>query len=276
MKRLTHIILLSMLAAQGRAQILSVPLVAQEQSNWCWAGCSKCILNYYGNTLSQCTIADYTRRTITWGSMGTTDCCTNPHLGCDSTNYEAGHAGSIQDILLHFSHIQSIEQVGPLTQTQITSLIGSNKLFVAFWSWYSGGGHFVVGNGLVGSNVYFMNPWPGEGHSIATYSHMVNDGNHRWDYSLPITTLPSEISEVSTLESQFVYPNPSHGIIHFGVGATKSNISIYSVSGQCVYNTIILPGRNAEADLTVQPKGIYIVEYIDENGRKNHTKLALN
>jgi hypothetical protein len=124
--------------------------------------------------------------------------------------------------------------------------------------------------------IYFMNPWPGEGNSIATYSHMVNDGNHRWDYTLSLITLPSEVISVSPTEKELIYPNPSKGLIHISAGITESEISIYNISGQCVYATKTEQGKITNADLTHLPKGIYIVESSIENGARTHTLLELN
>ena len=37
-----------------KAQILLVPEIIQEQNQWCWAGVSKCVLDYYGSSVQQC------------------------------------------------------------------------------------------------------------------------------------------------------------------------------------------------------------------------------
>src|SRR6185437_8312909 len=171
------------------AQILPVSLVVQEQDQWCWAGCSKCILNYYGDSVNQCDIAEYTRTVATWHSFGSTNCCINSSLGCNYWNYNGGYAGSIWDILYHFDSIANIVEDYTLTTDEIAAQLSANHLFVEHWSWPGGGGHFVVGYGISGSgrsaSIYYMNPWPGEGLNICTYSWMLsgsNDmGDHTWD-----------------------------------------------------------------------------------------------
>src|ERR1043166_5424105 len=80
------------------AQVLTVPQVIQEQDQWCWAGTTKCVLDYYGYPHDQCEIAEYARSVISWHSFGTTDCCVDPSLGCNYWNYNYGSAGSMQDI----------------------------------------------------------------------------------------------------------------------------------------------------------------------------------
>lgn len=38
---------------------LSVPLVTQENSQWCWSASSKAVLNFYAKTPSQCQIVNW-------------------------------------------------------------------------------------------------------------------------------------------------------------------------------------------------------------------------
>ena len=84
------------------AQTLQIPVVAQEQTDWCWAAVSKCVLEYYGYSHTQCEIAEYTRSVSTWHNYGTTPCCTDALQGCNYGNYNYGQTGSIEDILAHF------------------------------------------------------------------------------------------------------------------------------------------------------------------------------
>lgn len=45
--------------ATASATILDVPQKYQEKSQWCWAGCSQAILEYYGTIVPQTDIAAY-------------------------------------------------------------------------------------------------------------------------------------------------------------------------------------------------------------------------
>src|SRR5512140_1901508 len=97
---LLNISLLVLIDLKG--QILPVTLVIQEQNQWCWAAVSKCALDYYGHSVSQCAIAEYTRTTATWHDFGKQKCCDFPTGNCNYWNYDWGYSGSISDILKHF------------------------------------------------------------------------------------------------------------------------------------------------------------------------------
>jgi hypothetical protein len=182
-----------LLASSGllKSQVLSVNEVIQEQNQWCWAAVSACALQYYCYPKEQCEIAEYTRTVATWHNFGTTDCCVNPNLGCNYWNYNWGYPGSIQDILLHFGNIQNSGIPSSINQTAILSDIQNNRLFIIRWGWTSGGGHFIVGHGLVDNNLYYMDPWYGEGLKIADYAWVVSGGNHTWTHTNRITATPN-------------------------------------------------------------------------------------
>ncbi|MCX6283604.1 MAG: hypothetical protein NTW31_05145, partial [Bacteroidetes bacterium] len=176
---------------QLNGQVLNVPEIIQEQNQWCWAGVSACALDYYCTPTAQCTIAEYTRTVATWYNFGSTDCCVNPNLGCNYWNYNWGYPGSIQDILVHFDNISNNGVGSYLSLAEITSNIQLNRVFIIRWGWTAGGGHFVVGHGISGNNIYYMNPWYGEGLKIATYTWMKSDGNHTWTHTNELTVSPA-------------------------------------------------------------------------------------
>ncbi|MFZ1678528.1 MAG: C39 family peptidase [Saprospiraceae bacterium] len=171
------------------AQIMSIPEVIQEQTNWCWAACTKCILGYYNYSFSQCEIAEYTRSVSTScnpNNYGSVNCCTNPNQGCNQWNYNWGCPGSMQDILIHFGNITTYSLGSTITTAQIHVETASNHPFLFRWGWYSGGGHFLVGYGISGSNIYYMNPLPGYGDEISNYNWVVDDGIHSWTHTQTI------------------------------------------------------------------------------------------
>ncbi len=174
-----------------KSQVLDVNEVIQEQNQWCWAAVSACALQYYCYPKEQCEIAEYTRTVATWHNFGTTDCCVNPNLGCNYWNYNWGYMGSIQDILLYFGNIQNSGVPAPLNQSAILSDIQNNRLFIIRWGWTSGGGHFIVGHGLVDNSLYYMDPWYGEGLKIADYAWVVSGGGHTWTHTNRITVTPN-------------------------------------------------------------------------------------
>lgn len=178
-----------LLPVLSQAQVLSVPAVVQEQTEWCWAAVSSAVLGYYKKPLSQCAIADYTRTKATWHDFGQVDCCTSPSGMCNSWNYNWGYPGSIQDILQN-SGIENVGNPGSLTLAQIRTEIQAKRPFVIRWAWTAGGGHFIVGSGVVDSTVYYMNPWPGEGAKISDYAWLVSNSEHSWQGTNTMKTTP--------------------------------------------------------------------------------------
>jgi len=180
-----------------KAQVLNVPLVIQEQTNWCWVASSKCVLDYFGYVNAQCTIAEYTRTVATWHNFGTMNCCTDPSQGCNYWNYNWGYAGSIEDILNHFGNLHTNNLVTSLTIAQIQTEINAARPFIFRWGWYSGGGHFLVGHGISGTDMYYMNPLPGYGYEISNYYWVLDDGSsHTWTHTqtLCIPSIPGSIT----------------------------------------------------------------------------------
>lgn len=201
-------IILTCFSFSIRAQVLNVGKNEQEHDQWCWSACSKTILDYYGFPKSQCQIADWTRTTATFYNFGSTPCCTDATKGCNYWNYNSGSAGSIQEILVHFGKLQNTS-VSALTQAQVKSELGLNHLFVIRWGWDAGGGHFIVGHGLNVNNLYYMNPWFGEGLKIGTYSWVSKGDTHTWTHTNKITSVTTGLPElVSDLKSSEAIPNP--------------------------------------------------------------------
>jgi hypothetical protein len=179
------------------SQYLTVPQVIQEQDQWCWAGSSACVLGYYGITISQCTIAEYTRLNATWHNFGSVNCCTDPSQGCNYWNYNWGYAGSMQDILRHWG----VDNYGAsfFSIPTIISELSAGRPFIFRWAWTSGGGHFLVGHGFSASDsmMSYMNPWFGEGLKIAKYSWILSSSDHKWTSTNQIATNPTPVQLVS-------------------------------------------------------------------------------
>ena len=181
--------------------VLSVKETFQEQNQWCWAGTSCCVLDYYGTTLAQCVIADYARTRITWRNFGSADCRAQPGGLCNYWNYNWGEDGSIEDILRHWGVSDATFGGGypgypvPLSLDTIRTEIDAKRPFILRWGWDGGGGHFLVGHGLVGDTVYYMNPWPGEGLGNGLYAWMCRGyamGSYfTWTHTNVMTTTPS-------------------------------------------------------------------------------------
>ena len=252
------------------AQILNFSAAIQEQDQWCWAGASKSILDYYGDTTLQCEIAEYTRSVATWHNFGNVDCCNDPTQGCNYWNYNYGYSGSIKDILIYFGGINNYGAASVLTEQQIASNLSQGKPFVIRWGWYSGGGHFVVGYGKSNNTIYYMNPWFGEGLKFADYNWVKDDGNHQWTHTNVITTSPMGINKalIKTQNNIKVFPNPSNGNFTIETGRLESNsqLQILNSQGQKVYSQKIENQSNKINFNLKLSSGLYFIQIIDKSG----------
>ncbi len=252
------------------AQILTVNEVLQEHTEWCWAGVSKCILDYYGNVTGQCEIAEYTRTVATWHDYGNTDCCTDPFQGCNYWNYLYGTDGSISDILVYFGNINNYGSSAAISENDIDIELSNGRPFVIRWGWYSGGGHFIVGHGKDDQTIYYMNPWYGEGLKFADYSWIVDDGIHEWTHTNILTTSPAGVfaNKIKPNNQIIIAPNPSGGHVTIQLD-TKINeemqIEIFNANGQIVYSEKFKDSIKKVQLFLCLPGGLYTVRAIRNN-----------
>ena len=217
------------------AQILKVPEITQEYDYWCWAGVSKCVLEYYGYSLRQCDIAEYARNVSTYYDYGSIPCCNNALQGCNNVNALWGEMGGVQDILVHFGNIRSYG-TGVISISDIQNNINQNRPFIISWRWLNGGGHLVVGHGIQNNNVYYMDPALFEGYKISTYENLKDNLWSKWYITLYLLDSP-EVSVIENVAKENVtaYPNPTTGQLTIAMNneqLTMNDIEIYNVVGQ--------------------------------------------
>ena len=251
------------------SQILDVKETIQEQDQWCWAGVSACILDFYGETTEQCEIAEYARTVITWHDFGSVNCCDDPSKGCNYWNYNYGNDGSIKDILTHFAEISNYGQASSLSTAEITQNLSEDKPFVIRWGWTSGGGHFLVGHGIKDNTIYYMDPWFGEGLKFAAYDWVINDGSHDWTHTNVLTT-PAVLGIKNNTFNQNIiaYPNPANNFIYIqNIQSNTAKIEIINLQGQIIVNEMISKADN-RINIQNLSKGIYILKVNELN---NHS-----
>lgn len=257
------VVIISFLRTES--QVLNVSAVIQEQNQWCWSGVSACILDYYNYPIEQCTVAEYTRNVATWHNFGSTDCCVNPNMGCNYWNYNWGYPGSIQDILIYFANIYNDGIASTLSEAEITSDIQNNRVFVIRWGWTSGGGHFLVGHGLIGTNLYYMNPWFGEGLKIGEYSWVCSGDNHTWTHTNRLSVTPTSVGDIESTENIRLYPNPVSNELMIETEGSGRNLkfNIIDASGQ-----VVSKGEVSDKIMLSTEKlapGLYLVKF--DNGK---------
>lgn len=252
--------------------VLGLQTTIQVQNQWCWSACSNCILKHYGITTTQCQIAEYTRTVATWYNFGSVNCCTTATAGCNYWNYMWGYAGSIDDILMQFGSIGVTNISNTISTSAIQTEINNNRPFVIRWGWTSGGGHFILGEGYDASNnIYYMNPWPGEGSKVAAYSWVVNDGVHSWTHTQKMTTNPPTTTTIKELPNGAdlvnVFPNPATDKINISSRFDITSVQLFDVAGKEIYfaknaNSINVKENNLA-------KGIYFVKIKGEDFSAN-------
>lgn len=267
MKKLILVFNLLIVMGLKSQTILGVPTVFQIENQWCWAGCTNSILSYYGFNTTQCQIAEYTRTVATWHSFGSTNCCTTASLGCNYWNYNWGYAGSMEDILFFFGNITDATVSNTLSIATISTEINAGRPFIIRWGWTSGGGHFIVGKGYdVSNNIYYMNPWPGEGSKIATYNWMVSDGVHNWTHTNKLLTNPTSLG-IQTIkynpEAIEIFPNPASEKIHILTSTAFHTIELTDFTGKKIFTSDF----SIEIDLKKYriSNGIYLLKLIGNN-----------
>lgn len=251
------------------SQVINVPQVIQEQTQWCWAASSACVLDYYGGNTAQCTIAEYTREVSTScnpNNYGTTNCCSNATLGCNQWNYNWGCPGSIQDILTHFGFIETNSISDSLSLAAVQTEITGGRPFIFRWGWSTGGGHFLVGYGVSGNNMYYMDPLVGEGYEINNYHWVTggtnSEGTHTWTHTQTIAN--AGIADFIQLQGITLSPNPASTNLNIAV-IQQAVIEILDVQGRLI-KSFTTTDNKASIDISSFAAGVYILKAKTEKG----------
>jgi hypothetical protein len=257
------------LQANIYSQVINVPSVIQEQTQWCWAASSACVLDFYGDITAQCTIAEYTREVSTScnsNNYGTTNCCSNATLGCNQWNYNWGCPGSIQDILTHFGFIETNSISDSLSLPAIQTEITAGRPFIFRWGWSTGGGHFLVGYGISGNNMYYMDPLVGEGYEINNYHWVTSgtnsEGTHTWTHTQTIAN--AGIADFSQLQQVILFPNPASTELSIEV-PQQAVIEISDVQGRLI-STFLITENKTNFNISDFAEGVYILKAKTEKG----------
>lgn len=189
------ILIVSSTPLSAKQKVLKVKERKQEQSQWCWAGVSQAVIEYFKKLIVQCRIVNY--------AWGRNDCCENPSSSiCNYWNYMYNCKGSIEDILDHWK-LDCTPLAKALTWAQTKKQIKKKKLNLASkdtankkikgypviirYGWYSGGGHFLVIRGFDtdGRKLHIMDPWFSCGYGIFTYKYVKHENyDHDWTHTL--------------------------------------------------------------------------------------------
>mgnify|MGYP001765156105 CR=1 FL=1 len=173
----------------AEAGTFHLPQKYQEMDQWCWAGCSQAILEYYGPVVTQTNIAIYgTGGVNTWNYL-----------------WGTGTSGSItrrgiREILQNFGGFFGNGTAGSVSETVVSNEMAALRPIVINWYWTTGGGHFVVSRGYVGGSMYLMDPW--DGPTVGTYAWVNSGDSHTWEYTLRLTNAPIYSNDLETAEAE--------------------------------------------------------------------------
>lgn len=152
---------------------LSVSLRAQETNMWCWAASGEMVMEFLGQSVSQCDEAN--RR------FGYSNCCSKPTPGdCVRGGWpEFGKYGFT---------FQQTNRAGLSWDALRTEISVRGRPFAFSWAWRGGGGHMMVVRGFFTANgtrfVSINDPWPpnaGDQRDI-TYEEYLEGSDHtHWD-----------------------------------------------------------------------------------------------
>ena len=137
---------------------LAVPMIFQEQTNWCWAACAEMVASYYGKQAPQCESANYL--------FGRNDCCNLPSSGPCNKPIPDNDPGAITRVYSHWGIQSQINY--PVSYEVLESEMASSRPVELAFLWNSGGGHaaLVIQTFLV---LWFLrwirvnDPWYGQG-----------------------------------------------------------------------------------------------------------------
>jgi hypothetical protein len=293
-KYIQHIVAFALIAlfnTNTNAQVVtgvSCPTTIQEQTNWCWAACSKMVYwNYGAGAINQCDAANVSKNlemNTGCGSLANSNlsACSSP-LTFNSPQAMYGCTGSLQSILSNYG-IASTSFASSLSAATVTTATNTKKLMIARWGWNNGGGHFVVINRYKAGNVYYNNPLSGA--VIWAYNTFLTaNGAGSWTHSLRMnnaaaygTTLNRGANEtpVKTIVNEFslnMYPNPATEkvtILMNGEKNNDNNISITDITGKVIFTQHYTKDiSSASINVASWNRGLY---FVSVNGDRKLTK----
>ena len=190
----------------AQAATVAVPYHSQEHTQWCWAGVSQMVLQYFGTSKTQTEIATYGIQ----NAVNNWNYLTGSYAATATDPWRNG----IDKILQNFGQINSTSFSRALSTTELDTEFTGSRPVIARLGWYdraghASGGHFVVVKGDTDGIISINDPWPDNGVLAMDYAHLTGDGvtagtytatsyAHRWTHSL---TMAAAIDVVFLIDS---------------------------------------------------------------------------
>lgn len=112
---------------------INVPMIKQEQTQWCWAACTDMIVHFYGNAgLRQCDCA-------AWLFANNT-CCISPS---SSPCNRPCQVNDVSRVLAQFG-VRSSSRNGTVPSLTLKNEVAAGRPVEVAYAWDGGGGHVAV------------------------------------------------------------------------------------------------------------------------------------
>ncbi len=273
---------------------VSITTYTQEQTQWCWAGCTRMVDWSYSTVTppSQCTIVNKANDQCDSGSCCSTlngtrpSACTTP-ASSNFPNNMGSCNGSLAWLINNYAGANTFAS-GSKTYSTVSSNLTNKKMMVARWGWTSGGGHFVVIYGCYQFNyvgqVSYANPASG---SKVTESHSYFNSNssRTWTHTITMNggTVRREIATQMTAEElgglYSIYPNPTIGVVTIQRTDNSDDVLNYSIKnalGQIIAEES-LDGNQKQLSIDLKSQfgsGVYFMN-IQMNGAQTTEKIIV-
>jgi hypothetical protein len=129
--------------------MLGVPFYRQEQTNWCWAGCSQMVLVFFGiGNIRQCDMAST--------EFGANCCATPSSATCNQ--------GGWPENVLTRAGCHAPRQNGQVNRFSVEAAFAAGRPIIVYYAWNGGGAHVAVVRGIYDNGDLEVNdPWYGPG-----------------------------------------------------------------------------------------------------------------
>lgn len=264
--KLNIIAIVSLLSALNftYAQQLSadVPEIIQEQTNWCWAANTACIVNYYGTNgdIKQCELANkYLQNT---GNR----CCQN---GSSQSCNKPNGTEQIKQALKEEGEIDTKSYNKALSMSQLKKSLTEKRPFIMGWRQPGATvGHVVVGCGynVEAQTLTQMDPWKNRGMQTNKYTGgQLIVGGKRGNWAMSIEMLKEYLGVDEQFKARInVYPTLANNTVTVTLAEVASathTLSLYNCLGAKVASHTMASGTGKTAlDVSTLASGVYLLK----------------
>ena len=154
---------------------LNVPMIKQEQTQWCWAGCADMALHYYGNSgVNQCDLANWLFSQSACCQIPSSSLCNKPCQVPDVSRVYSAFG------------LRSTYNGGSVAFFSLETEVAGGRPVEVGYAWTGGGGHvaLVVQTGFINGNQAVRVNDPAYGSGGVLYSDLLTAyGQGSWNWT---------------------------------------------------------------------------------------------